>query len=124
MEFLSLENSQEQGFFMNLCNGKRELFDRFTLIGGIARVPKSKTDWYWVNSGNKDNYELMFAPGEPNNLGGNMGGNEMCLILDRQPETFMLNDGHCYGDFNRKFVCQEHIQEEPAIALTTPQYRQ
>lgn len=120
MEFLSLENSQEQAVFLNLCHGKRELFDRWTHIGGITRVAKSKTDWYWVNSGNKAYFELQFHRGEPNNG----GGNQMCLALDKQPNTFMYNDINCSGKFEEKFVCQEHIEEDPAIALTTPQYKQ
>lgn len=99
---MSLDTQVEAENFYNLCAPQRHLFDKYTHIGGLVTVARSKTDWFWVNSGNKVEINLTFPWLEPNNW----GGNQMCLSLDKQPGSFMYNDIDCYGHFQEKFICQ------------------
>lgn len=103
MEFLSLESLQEADGLLSLCHKKNALFDQWTHIGGVTTVPKSKTEWYWVETGKKVNFTLKFGSGQPDNA----GGKEWCLSLGKQPSnSFFFNDINCYGMHQFKFICQ------------------
>lgn len=106
MEFVSLETLKEADYLLVLCDINIQLFDKWTHIGGISTVPFSKVDWYWINSGNKVNYSLKFATGEPNN--GNGGSSEMCLSINKGPGSanFAFNDITCYNMHQYAFICQ------------------
>lgn len=104
MEFLSLETLEEANQFFKLCEENASLFDKFTHIGALTTVAKSKTDWYWVNSGQKINYVLNFLPNQPDNA----NNNEMCLSIGMPPKNYSFNDIPCSGT-QYKFICQSRI---------------
>lgn len=113
MEMLSLESSDEESSFLTVCTLWRTLFDRFTHIGALTTVEKSRTEWFWVNSGNKISFPISFSSGEPNSE----DNNEMCLTMDKRSGLFQYNDITCDGGMTAKFVCQDY---EETIAITTP----
>lgn len=99
---MSLDSLQETNHLLKICDQNIHLFDIWTHIGGLTTVGASKTDWYWVESGKKANFQFNFAPDQPDNA----GGNEMCLSLGKQPGNFFFNDISCYGVHQYKFICQ------------------
>lgn len=102
MEFLSLDSQVEADNFFKLCSSQRQLFEKLTHIGALATTTRSITDWYWVNSGNKIEINLVFPWIAPTNW----FGRQMCLALDKQLTGFMYNDINCYGLYPQKFICQ------------------
>lgn len=114
MEFLSLDSGQEAEKFLKLCESNKNLFDKWTHIGGITKVALSTTEWFWVETGKKVNFQLSFMPGEPND-GGGTGVNEMCLSFTFNDDGKLLfNDIKCYeyGIHSYKFVCQTKVDEQ------------
>lgn len=105
MEFVSLETLREANHFSQLCEPNAQLIERWTFVGGIATVAKSKTSWYWVNSGNRIDYDLKFAPGQPDNA----NNNEMCLsigfVSGNASLNLIFNDLPCSTVVTR-FICQ------------------
>lgn len=113
MEFLSLDSGQEAEKFLQLCASNINLFDEWTNIGGLTKVAKSTTEWFWVATGEKLNFNLNFMPGEPND-GGGTGVNEMCLSFKfSDAGKALFNDIKCYqyGIHSYKFVCQTKVYE-------------
>lgn len=100
MELLTLDTLDEFQKFKTLCGANKQLFDRYFHIGGLTTIAKSKTEWYWVNSGNKVNYEMSWLSKEPNNY----NNREMCLTFAKDPTGF--NDIACYNASELNFVCQ------------------
>lgn len=116
MQFASLETSKEAKNFLQLCDKKNNLCEHDIHIGGLTTVGKSRTDWYWVDSGNKVTYDLKFGANEPNNA----HGNEMCLALIVNSENVVFNDVPCYGETSFKFICQSKSSVQrtrPSIIL-------
>jgi hypothetical protein len=104
MEVVSLDTYDEQEYFFGMCVKFASAFTGNSMFGAMARVPASKKDWYWVNSGTPVNYTLNFATGEPNN-----GGNgEMCLALKEYSGSFGFNDVSCSDSLTYNIICQEH----------------
>lgn len=103
LDFVSLETRAEADNFFRLCFANQRFFKDWTHIGGMSLNPLSRTEWYWVNSGNRLDYLMNFLPGEPNND----GGEEHCLAIGRSsPDSaFGFNDFKCYGI--NAFVCQD-----------------
>lgn len=102
MEFLSLESLKESDNLLQFCAKNPALFDQWTHIGGLTTVPKSQTEWYWVETGKKVDFGLKFGAGQPDNA----GGNEFCLSLGKLPGNFIFNDINCFGMHQFKFICQ------------------
>jgi hypothetical protein len=102
LEFVSVDSIKESNHFLGLCEQNIGLFDLWTHIGGLTTVGGSRTEWYWVESGKKLNFNLKFGAGQPDNA----GGDEMCLSLGRAPGNFFYNDIPCYGVHAYKFICQ------------------
>lgn len=101
MGFASIETAEEQVYFLKMMQQNIKLLDYHgPHIGGITVV--GKTDWYWVNTGNKVNFPLSFSSGEPNNV----FNNESCLALSKQSNTVGFNDITCYGLYQFSVLCQ------------------
>jgi hypothetical protein len=115
MEIISFESSEEANNFLDIVEkyNLHETPPYWIYIGGMTNVLKSKSDWYWMNSGNKVNYELKWGPGEPNNN----NGREYCLDIGRynvdDKNLPFFNDAGCYSK-SYMFVCQiAYTQEDP-----------
>jgi hypothetical protein len=102
LEFVSVDSLDESDHLRELCKENIGLFDSWTHIGGLTTVKRSKTEWYWVESGKKLNFVLEFLPGQPD-CSSNI---EMCLSLGKSGGKFLYNDFPCYGYHAYKFICQ------------------
>jgi len=78
---------------------------KYVFVDGIALTPKSPTDWYWTNSGEKIPYTFQWAKGEPND-----SNNENCLSIGRgsRNDTLGFNDHKC-DSVSTNFVCQKTV---------------
>lgn len=112
MQLVSLDSDAEALHFLSLFVDNSPLFDQFTHLGGVASIPKTSTEWFWVENTKKVNFTLVFGNGLPDNY----GGNEVCLTLGYTSNTFYFNDLKCYESYIFKFVCQS-ILYEPASKL-------
>lgn len=103
MEVLSLESSDEQTLFLNMCDKNIQLFEDLTHVGAYNVVGKSTDKWYWVNSGKRVDFPLKFTAGQPDFA----GNNEYCLAMGKRPKDFYFNDITCFGYYELKFICQK-----------------
>lgn len=104
MEILSVETKPEADYLMGVLKNSTHLLDGETIfhIGGISFTPKSKKDWYWVNSGKKVGFPMYFAEGQPDYT----NGIESCLSFIKFHVDYGFNDIPCFGQWDRKFICQ------------------
>jgi hypothetical protein len=109
LEFVSIDSINESNHLLGLCDQNISLFDIWTHIGGITTVAGSKTEWYWVESGKKVNFNLKFDKGQPDNK----NGIENCLSIGKAPGNFYYNDIPCSGGAAFKFICQsKEVKQE------------
>lgn len=101
-DIASLDTLQEFNVVNLLCQRHMQnlLHNDSVLIDGLAMQKMSKSDWYWTNSGKKINYEMEWAPNQPNF----QKQNQWCLSLDNS--NYKFNDIKCYDD-NHTFMCQK-----------------
>lgn len=131
MDVLSLETLAEHNFFLSLCLKNAGLFDQWTHVGAInlehpvinvdetntggvtpsATPSEANKKWYWVNSGNRVKYEMLWGFAQPDN--GKPRPNQYCLsvgkYIDKLGNVFMFgfNDLDCFGTYEFKFICQK-----------------
>jgi len=103
MEFVSLDTLAEADNMFNLCQSVADKFDHQTHVGAITIEPQNVNTWYWVNSGNRVDYDMKFD--KLYNNPDNSGGIEYCLSLIKRTD-FSFNDLACYGHHETKFICQ------------------
>lgn len=101
MELVSLDSREEANRFLRLARRKASWFELFTHVGAITLEGGNRYEYFWVNSGNRINYPLRFAPGQPDNF----WGNEHCLGLIKYGDEFFFNDFPC-AEKKAKFICQ------------------
>lgn len=94
-----METLQEQDHVLQLIQQSSLSSNDWLHFGALTTVAKSKTDWYWVNSGNRVDYNIKFADSQPD------GGSELCLILQPKPHL-KFHDVGCHGVSSEKFICQ------------------
>lgn len=103
MDFVSLETENEANEFLNICKSKANLFQTGAFIGAISLEGASRSQWYWLNSGNRITYPIPFGPGKPNNV----EGRAFCLELWKySASNFLFVDAFCSG-YESQFICQE-----------------
>jgi hypothetical protein len=106
MELLSLNTIREATTFFDICKRRESLFETYTHIGGITLAGRTTDLWYWVNSGRRASYPMLFAPGQPDFA----GSIEYCLsIVKGGDNNFYFNDIPCWGGYEVKFVCQRTV---------------
>ena len=108
MQLITLDSDAEARHFLSLFIDNSPLFDQFTHLGAVGSIPRTLTEWFWVENTQKVNFTLVFGSGLPDNY----GGNEVCLSLGYVSNTFYFNDLKCYESYSSKFVCQT-ISYEP-----------
>jgi len=106
MEFLTIETQAESQACLNLLDTNSYLRTISTIhfwIDALTVTLKSKTDWYWTNTGNKISFPISWIGTEPNNL----GGSEFCLFVFKPSvnEKFGFGDGNC--NTLRYALCQK-----------------
>ena len=71
-------------------------------VGGVTLTPKSPNDWFWVTTGEKIEYQLPWASGQPDTF----KGVQYCLRIIVPGYTF--DDFDCdHASGSIKFVCQD-----------------
>lgn len=114
MEIAIFPTIEEARNILNLLSVNTNLTDVWYHIGGISLTPKSKTDWYWVTTGEHIDYEIPFGPGQPDHW----LGVEMCMNIYRSPsnsQSNYFNDCPCsestsdvkYPEYS--FICEDKI---------------
>lgn len=103
MKFLSLETEDEMNFFLNSCDNTDFVFncENFSLVGGKTFNKGSKEDWFWMETGEKIEYTLKFASGEPDNV----NNNEECLSLLKENGKYFFNDINCVSSVHF-YICE------------------
>lgn len=103
MDIASLETYDEFSEVKYALPDKRNSysFTDYIHIGGATSLAKTKSEWYWVTSGNKVSYTMPFSDGEPNNA----GSIEYCLALG-PPSKYYFDDIYCYN-YDANFICQK-----------------
>ncbi|CAO1327705.1 unnamed protein product [Diamesa tonsa] len=99
MDLVELPTEAEANYFLSLCT-QQELKGDFFHIGGTY-VGLGLNEFYWMTTGQRINYAMKYAPGQPDNL----NGLERYLSVVDQPGSFKFNDMD-NGVTKWKFICQ------------------
>lgn len=70
-------------------------------VGGVTLTPRSRTDWYWVDTNEQISFELSWSSF---NQPDNHNGSQSCLSL--YTPNFTFDDIDCYHNHEEKFICQ------------------
>lgn len=97
---MSLDSQAEADYFFPLFVQKSALFDELTHIGAVTTIAKSKTDWYWVETGKKAKIELKWGSGQPDNY-----GTQECLAIFKSAGSYEIHDINCFEAYSRRFIC-------------------
>lgn len=110
MEIATFKTLNEANNILNILNTHPAVSQNRYQVGGVTLTPRSKTDWYWITTGNLVFYELPFSPGEPDDR----WGMEFCLEIYRSQAniSFGFNDCVCDNypkapDPEASFICQK-----------------
>lgn len=109
MELISLDSEAEANYFLNLFSQTPGLFDKWTHIGAVTSLSKSKSEWYWAENAKKANFTLKFLSGQPDNY----GGEEQCLAITLSNGVYGFNDLKCYQANINRFLCQTKAFDIP-----------
>lgn len=107
MEFARLELASEATYIFGvLANYGPAAYQLY--VDGYATVPGQKTGWYWVRNRYPIDYAMVFGANKPNNV----GGDELCLSVEKLNGVVAYNDVPCYSSATavmggpRAFICQ------------------
>lgn len=113
MEFLELRTIEEMWAFLNIARQQKNLFNNFAHVGGVSSEGANKHSWFWIDSGNRIQFDLNWAFKEPNNK---HGGTEYCLSIKKLNGGFGFNDIRC-SNFKSKFLCsKDDVSQEDESA--------
>lgn len=93
----------------SMCERNKNMFGTYVHIGGIAKVGRSTSEWYWVTTNQKVSYNMPWASSQPDHY----GGNEWCLTLAKN-QGFKFNDINCHGSWEERFICQKKSDDLPS----------
>lgn len=108
MDLASFDTNYEFTSFVKHAMKHSYYFDKWTHIGGVSKFVGKHREWYWVGSNAKVSYNMIFAPGQPNNY----LGRQNCLGISKEEKTFEFQDIDCHGRFEEKFICQRICRYE------------
>lgn len=102
MDIATFETSKQMIAVSEMCTKNSEKITTGAAhVGATTLTGGSKTDWYWVTTGEKISYSIKWLPFEPNNV----GGAEQCLLIGG--EEFLYNDINCNGPNEYQFICEK-----------------
>lgn len=108
MELAMFETKEEQDTILeSLPSGCTDDYGEFIFIGGTM---ENTSYWRWATSGKPINYEIDWAPVEPNNR----GGSECCMNLidyKRECGRYLINDDPCDWKCGY-FLCEDTYTED------------
>ena len=99
MDLVELPTEAEANYLLSLLTQQDLKGDVFH-IGGTY-VGLGLNEFYWMTTGQRINYTMKYAPGQPDNS----HGIEKYLSIIEQPGSYMFND--IDNGINKwKFICQ------------------
>ena len=106
LELVTLETLKEANYFLEIAENsetKKLAIPFWIFIDGMTLTPKSTTDWYWTESGEKISFSIRWASDQPDNW----RGNEKCFSIGKRypNDKFGFND-HACSNVNLPFICQ------------------
>lgn len=102
MDLASLETKEEEELILEQIKIIFDTKKRF-FIGG-TNMGSETSSWYWENTGKSINYDMRWAPNEPNE------GPEKCLEIYNVHGSWSLNNVWCRSEQN--FICEKIIDDE------------
>jgi hypothetical protein len=113
LELASFETREESDWFSDIFVASRQVIDPgWCFIGGMRifnDAALSKANWYWLNSGQKINYDLTWDPQQPDNN----NGIQWCLGLSKiNSNSTIYADIECYNR-EESFICQKKELIQP-----------
>lgn len=91
--------------FLNICENSDKISTsegNWYLVDGISIEPRSKTEWYYTNSGKKIPNNMPWTNDQPD-CNGNV---EFCMSLGNMYGKFGFNDLSCTDPQDMPFICQ------------------
>ena len=85
MDLVELPTEAEANYFLRLC-AQQELSGDYHHIGG-SYVGLGFNEFYWMTTGQRINYSMKYAQGQPDNV----GGFEKYLSIQNQPGSYLFN---------------------------------
>ena len=109
MELASFKTLEEANTVMDMVRRDSKLAEidfLWMFLDGIALSPKSKTDWYWTETGEKIGFTIPWPPTQPDTA----DGNEFYLSFGRFTKEGTLAFNDLPGKkFMNSFLCQKFI---------------
>lgn len=104
LQFVSFETEHESEEFLKICTKNNSYFDNSAHIGGIGSQPNSESGLFWMNSGKKINYGLLFIMDQ--HFDPHMG-NSFCLSIVKETyrNAFHFSGVGC-SKMKAHFICQ------------------
>lgn len=107
LQLASFETLTEANNFLDILdknNCSTPAGQMYYIVDGVTNVPKSKTEWFWTNTGRKVSYSLPWEGIQPDFF----LNKEYCMSIGRSASSGPLgfNDFPCTSD-PRQFVCQK-----------------
>lgn len=90
---------------MKACNDNFNEIDQYNFVGGINAKNNdggSRNQFYWMNSGKKVKYQLLFG------AGGSFSyfGMNVCLSISKRESKISFNVASC-DELKTRFICQK-----------------
>lgn len=106
MDLITIETAAESQEFLSILDAHsylRPITGIQLWLDALTVTLKSKTEWFWTNTGNKISFPIEWMGTEPND----MGGSEYCLFIGKLSinAKFGYGDGNCLAN-SRFAICQ------------------
>ena len=99
MDLVELQTQAEANYFLQLCPTILNLKHDYYHIGG-SYIGVGMNEFYWMTTGQRVGYPILYAEGEPNNY----KNNEVFFTIHKEPQTFKFNDISNF--YMCPFICQ------------------
>jgi hypothetical protein len=104
LELASLHTVHEYNNVVEMLKLNSTRVTEWTFINGMTLTPKSRTDWYWVDSGRKVSYTMQWWRADQPDFYQN---SQWCLALGPMSlNMFQFDDVSC-NESPQKFLCQK-----------------
>jgi hypothetical protein len=109
LQLATIQTLNEAYAVMNMINRNADLGVRDNLwvyIDGMGLTPRTSTDWYWSESGNKIDFTMPWLTGQPDTA----GGAEWFLSIGKYTKDTQIGFNDIPGTgFVNAFLCQKYI---------------
>lgn len=103
MDLLVLNSKDDfESFMKSIKENKEILLDEWYTMGAVTTSIGSKDNWIFINGGSKLDFNINWAPDEPDGL-----KNQYCLTMLKTTDDFIFYDSPCSGYYDYGFFCQK-----------------